>query len=143
MTKPKPAAFSERMVRAERAFQRHVIDRVPLAELAPELGVSRETVRQDVEAMRQALGADRPADLQERRAVFEAQLQDVIAKAYALYDKYKDTKPLAAVGALNTVVATFAHLRAVQGLDEPKETKLGGEVRHTIVWDDSEDFPAD
>lgn len=51
-------------------------------------------------------------------------------KALATYETYKDRKPLAAVGALNTCVAILAHIRAVEGLEAPKEVRadLAGNV---------------
>ena len=82
------------------------------------------------------MAQDRVADLDERRAVFEGQLAAVQARAMWTYERYKKTKPLVAIAALNTYTATLTHQRAVQGLDQPKEAKIeqSGEVR--IVWDD-------
>src|SRR5437764_1354120 len=125
---------AERMVRAEQAFTRHVIEGAPLDGVAAELGVSRETIRQDVAAMQQFLGAEGTSDLDQRRAVRLAELEDARQKALALFDKFRTTKPLAAVGALNTVVSLYTHIRAIEGLDAPKEVKQEVKGDYTIRW---------
>ena len=128
-------ALATRMARAEKAFTRHIVDKVSLRDLGPELGVSYETVRQDAAAYQQYLAANGP-ELAERRAAFVAELEGYKAKALYVFEKYKDTKPLTAVAALNSAITTLTHQRAVQGLDMPREAKIeqSGEVR--IVWDD-------
>ncbi len=126
-----------RMARADKAFTRHVIDKVSLRDLVPEMGVSYETIRNDVTAFTKYL-ADNGAELAERRVTFNAELEAYKAKALYVYEKYKNTKPLTAVAALNSVIATLTHQRAVQGLDMPREAKIeqSGEIR--IVWDDGD-----
>lgn len=128
------------MARAETVFQRHVIDGVSLRDLAPEVGVSVETARNDVQTFKQYLADVDRAELPAKRAARLVELEDLKARALALYDRYKDSKPLTAVGALNTAMAAFTHIRAIEGLDAPKEARLQGEVSYRVVWDDGDDF---
>lgn len=127
---------AERVARQRRAYERVVIDGASLKDVAPELGVSRQTVAQDVAIMRQALGADGAADLEAKRIQFLDRVNDLYDKALATYERFKDTKPMAAVGALNTAVTMLTHLRAVQGLDAPKEVRADVDGNITIQWAD-------
>jgi hypothetical protein len=131
-------AFADRMARADQTFTRHVVDKVPLSQLAPEMGVSYETAKADVQAFRQYLAQDRAAELEEKRAVFLAQIDASIARCLYLYERYKDTKPLAAVGALNTINALLGQVRAVEGLDMPKEARVQQEGTIRVVWSDED-----
>ena len=135
-------AFADRMARADKAFTRHVIEKVSLRDLQPEMGVSYETIRSDVAAFKRYL-TEGGAELAERRASFLAEVDAIKARALYIYEKFKDTKPLVATAAMNTYTATLAHQRAVEGLDHPKEAKVeqSGEVR--IIWDDGTDAPPD
>ena len=45
-----PQVFADRMERADQTFTRHVVDKVPLSQLAPELGISYSTAKADVAA---------------------------------------------------------------------------------------------
>lgn len=49
-----------------------------------------------MQAFRQYLASDRAAELEEKRAVFLAQIDAAIARCLYLYERCKDTKPLAA-----------------------------------------------
>jgi hypothetical protein len=135
-------AFAERIARADQAFTRHVVDKVPLSQLGPELGVSYETARADVQTFRQYLASDRTTDLEEKRAAFLAQVDASIARCLYLYEAYKDKKPLAAVGALNTLNALLAQVRAVEGLDAPKQLKAEQDITYRVVWDEGDEAPA-
>jgi len=133
-------AFADRMARADQTFTRHVVDKVPLSQLAPEMGVSYETAKADVAAFRQYLAQDHAAELEEKRAVFLSQIDAAIARCLYLYEKYKDTKPLAAVGALNTINSLLSQVRAVEGLDAPKQAQIKEDITYKVVWSD-EDQP--
>lgn len=124
------------LTRAEAAFTRHVVDGVSLRDLAPEMGVSVETARKDVDTFKTYLADVDRADLPAKRAVRLVELADVKAKALYVYERYKDTKPLTAIGALNTIVATLAHIRAIEGLDAPKEVRQEVDQRVSIRWGD-------
>lgn len=126
--------LAERFDRAERAFTLVDIDGLSLRDAAAELGVSYETVRSDVKSYRAYLAKDRDGDKEQRRARFEARLEALRKRALSFYDKNKDTRPLAAIGALNTAASLLQHERAVQGLDEPKEVKAEQDTRVTVSW---------
>jgi hypothetical protein len=130
---------ADRLVRAERAFTRHIIEGASLDAVAAEVGVSRETIRRDVEAMKLAMGEDKLVDLDQRRAVRLAQLDQIRREALATFERFKKTKPLAAIGALNTAVSTFTHIRAIEGLDRPKESRIETGGTYTIKWADEGD----
>ncbi len=132
-------AQAERMARAERAFTRHVVEKVSLRDLGPELGVSAETVRQDVKAYQSFLAKTGAEDVDERRASFLAQLDDLTRKALDLFEACKDTKPLAAVGALNTIASLMAHRRAVEGLDMPKQVQAAQDITYRVIWSEDDD----
>jgi hypothetical protein len=136
--------LATRMARADEAFTKHVIGKRSLRDLAPEMGVSYETIRNDVAAFRRYLTEINSDNREERRAVFLAELDDRISKALDVYDlAMAQGKTLAAVAALNTISSFYVHKRAVEGLDAPREAKVeqSGEVR--IVWDDGTGTPAD
>jgi hypothetical protein len=130
---------AELMARSERAFTQHVVNGISLADLAPELGVSRETARSDVAAYKAFLADVNKDDLPAKRAARLAQLDDMRARARALFDQYKDTKPLTAVGALNSAIATLVHIRAIEGLDAPKEARVEQDTTITVVWGEDDD----
>src|SRR5690349_9985459 len=128
-----PQAFAERMTRADQTFTRHVVDKVPLSQLAPEMGVSYETAKADVQAFRQYLAQDQTTDLEEKRAVFLAQINASMARCLYMYERYKDTKPLAAIGALNTISTLLGQVRAVEGLDAPKQAQVKEDITYRVV----------
>lgn len=128
------------MARADQAFTKHVVEGRSLRDLAPELGVSYETVRTDVAAFRKYLAEQQDQDdLAAKRAGRLEELRDLKAKALYVFERYKDSKPLTAVGALNSALAAFTHVRAIEGLDMPKETKIEGDLNYRVVWDDGDD----
>lgn len=134
---------AELMARSERAFTAHVVNGVSLADLAPELGVSRETARSDVAAYKAFLADVDKDALPGKRAARLAQLDDMRVKAIALYERYKDSRPLTAVGALNTAISTLVHIRAIEGLDAPKEARVEQETNIVVRWEDgTDDVPA-
>ncbi len=180
--------LAARMARADEAFTKHVVEGRSLRDLAPEMGVSYETVRSDVAAFRSYLAEANAEDLASKRAgrleelrdlkaemgvsyetvrsdvaafrsyLAEAnaedlaskragrleELRDLKAKALFIYERFKDSKPLTAVGALNTAMSAFTHIRAIEGLDMPKEAKVEGDIRYTVTWeDDGDDAPQD
>jgi hypothetical protein len=131
--------LAARMARADKAFTRHVTDKVSLRDLVPEMGVSYETIRSDTAAFRKYLAETNGGELAERRATFLAVLDDRIRKALDVYEiALTQGKPLVAVAALNTISSYPVHQRAVEGLDAPREAKVeqSGEVR--IVWDNGD-----
>lgn len=136
-----PQKKAEQMARAERIFNRHVIDLTPLSQLAPEEGISVETARKDFKAYKSFLASENREDLPGLRAQRIAELNDLKAKALYLFDRYKDSKPLTAVGALNSAVAVYAHIRAIEGLDAPKESRVEAEVNYNVTWGDPNDVP--
>jgi hypothetical protein len=137
----KTEALAEHMTRAEDLFTRHVVNGVSLRDLAPEVGLSYETVRRDVSAYKQYLADVNRDELPAKRAARLAQLDDARVKAMALYERYKDTKPLTAVGALNTAISTFVHIRAIEGLDAPKELRAEVDTNITVMWGDDDQVP--
>jgi hypothetical protein len=134
----KTEALAEHMTRAEDLFTRHVVNGVSLRDLAPEVGLSYETVRRDVSAYKQYL-ADVNRDDHQPSGPHAFQLDDMRARARALFDQYKDTKPLTAVGALNSAIATLVHIRAIEGLDAPKEARVEQDTTITVVWGEDDD----
>lgn len=125
------------MARADTAFTRHVVDKVSLRDLVPEMGVSYETIRSDVAAFGKYRAENNAEDLAVKRAVFLAVLDDRERKALDVYNlAMAQGKPLVATAALNTISSLMTHRRAVEGLDAPREAKIeqSGEIR--IVWDD-------
>ncbi len=131
--------LAERITRADKAFTRHVVDKVSLRDLVPEMGVSYETIRSDVAAFKQYQAENNAEELAVKRAVFLAVLDDRERKALDVYElAMAQGKPLVATAALNTAIATYTHRRAVDGLDMPREAKVeqSGEVR--IIWDDGD-----
>ncbi len=136
--------LAARMARADEAFTKHVVEGRSLRDLAPEMGVSYETVRSDVAAFRSYLAEANAEDLASKRAGRLEELRDLKAKALFIYERFKDSKPLTAVGALNTAMSAFTHIRAIEGLDMPKEAKVEGDIRYTVTWeDDGDDAPQD
>src|SRR5690242_3171076 len=115
MTTQTETRRAELMARAERAFTSHVVNGISLRDLAPELGVSPETARSDVAAYKAFLADVNRDELPAKRAARLEELHDLKARALAIYDKYVNTKPLTAVGALNTAISTFVHIRAIEG----------------------------
>ncbi len=131
--------FAERMARSDEAFTKHVVEGRSLRDLAPEMGVSYETVRSDVAAFRQYLADGSQEDLAAKRAGRLEELRDLKANALYIYERYKDSKPLTAVGALNTAMSAFTHIRAIEGLDMPKESKVDGDITYRVTWGDEDD----
>ena len=62
-------------------------------------------------------------------------MDDIYAKALEIYERNQG-KGLTQVGALNTIVSLMAHLRAVTGVDMPKEVKQDVDQTVSIKWED-------
>lgn len=131
------------------AFDLVVIQKKSLRKAAESMGCSYVTVRAYVTAYKKAIASERVTEnVEERRAMFDAELDAIKAKALAVYNycmggsTNKETgepivRPLAAVGALNSYTTTLTHQRAVQGLDTAKEVKQENSGTISVVWDDS------
>jgi len=131
----------DKITRAADAFRMVVIDKRPLRDVAADLGVSHETVRRDVAAYKTYLAAQRGVEtLDERRAAFIAELDDVKAMALAVYAEAKQQgKQLVAVAALNTISGLQTHYRAVGALDGAKQVKQEVDSLVKIVWDEGDE----
>ncbi len=131
----------DKISRAADAFRMVVVDKRPLRDVAADLGVSHETVRRDVAAYKAYLAKERGAEsLDERRAAFIAELDDVKAMALAVYAEAKQQgKQLVAVAALNTIAGLQTHYRAVGALDGAKQVKQEVDSLVRIVWDEGDE----
>jgi hypothetical protein len=131
--------LAERFARADKAFTRHVVDRVSLRDLVPEIGVSYETIRGDVAAFKQYQAESGGEELAVRRATFLLVLDDRERKALDVYDlAMAQGKPLVAIAAINTLSSLLTHRRAVEGLDMPREARVEQSGTITVVWDDGD-----
>lgn len=129
------------MVLAEEAFTLVVLQKNSYRQAAKMIGekfapvtVSHTRVGRLVRAYKKYLADERRDEtVDQKRAAFDAELEEI--KALAL-DTYKGAKgkPLTQVAALNTLVATLAHQRAVQGLDMPKEVRADIDQDVRITW---------
>lgn len=126
--------LGEQMARSAEAFNLCKIQGKTLRDAAKVMGCSYETVRQLVKAHQKYLRDDRTIDKEERRASFEAFAMEVQRRAFETYNAANPERTLSRVAALNTLVALMPHLRAVQGLDEPKESKADVEQRVIVTW---------
>lgn len=124
-----------RWTRAETAFDLVRLKGKSLRAAAQELGVSHETVWRDVRAYESYLAAtNTTGTMDERRAAFLAQCQDIMAEARKVLADFPD-KSLTRVAALNTMSSVLTHVRAVQGLDSPKEqAKPQGPAQFRVGW---------
>ena len=130
-------AFATRMARADKAFTRHVVDKISLRDLVPEIGASYETIRSDVTAFKQYQAENNAEELAGKRAAFLLVLDDRERKALDVYDlAMAQGKPLVAIAAINTISSLLTHRRAVEGLDAPREAKVEQSGTISIVWDD-------
>ena len=127
---------ADRMARAEDCFRLSVIDKKSYREISKQLGISPATVSRDIAIYKAYLADERKTeDIEQRRAKVAAMIDDIYAKALEIYDRNQGTG-LTQVGALNTIVSLMAHLRAVTGVDMPKEIKAEQDTTVSIKWED-------
>ena len=126
-----------RWIRAEQAFEAVRLKGMSLRQAAQDMGVSHDTIWKDIRAYEGYLAKTQAGSLDEKRAAFLAQCFRLLAKAEKVFD---DAPPqsLNRTGALNTMVSILSHIRAVQGLDVPKDSKPPAPTGIRVTWGSSE-----
>lgn len=123
-----------RWARAERAFNMVRLEGKSLRVVAEDLGVSHNTVWQDVRSYEQYLGkAHGSGDIGERRAAFEQLVYEILGECREIIQS-NPNKPLVKTAALNTMNSALGHLRAVRGLDVPKTAEPGKPSVVRVSW---------
>lgn len=122
-----------RWMRAEQAFQIVRLKGKSLRQAAQDLGVSHDTIWRDIRAYEAYLAKTETGSVDEKRAAFLQRVYRSIQMAEEVYDQAKPGS-LSRVAALNTVLSAFSHLRAVQGLDIPKDVKPPAPTAIRVQW---------
>ena len=109
-----------------------------LSRLARELGVSRWTVKRDVERVRErwaAIEGTRGRDLEAERARMVTSYEAVAAQAMAQYLRVMEEAPThtVTVGCLRTVLEALDRRARLLGLEEAREWAERGEAEPVIV----------
>lgn len=126
-----------RWIRAEQAFDLVRMQGKSLRQAAEVLGVTHDTVWRDVKAYEQYLAKTMEGPVDEKRATFLQRCNQVLDMAKQVFDNASD-KSLNKTAALNTMVSVFGHIRAVQGLDVPKDAQKAPPGAIRISWGDEE-----
>jgi predicted transcriptional regulator len=131
---------ADKLDKIERAFDLVVVRHKSLRAAAEELGISHETVRQYVSTYQQHLAKNHAdCSIDERRATMQEELRYLQARAMQLLDKAEASgKHLAAIGALNSALSAFQHLRAITGVDTPKNVRQDSDLNVTVKWEEDD-----
>lgn len=123
-----------RWVRAEQAFDLVRMRGISLRKAAEELGVSHDTIWRDVRAYETYLARTESGSVDEKRAAFLQRCFRIIKMAEDVFET-SSPQSLNRTAALNTMVSVLAHIRAVQGLDVPKDVQKAPPGPIRVAWD--------